>query len=649
MTSLRLLRVCLQGLVILNLVFVQMTGAAEPLWLLPLYAGAFAAPALERFHDRLGYRVAWNGVVLCCFTLLMSHALGADLAYVLQDGLLLAALCQVHLLNNLRADQRPDLLFTNAYLIAIITGFMTRSVAFAGAFLLFAPFYVVGQQILSASRDGRDLPPSVTRALARDGLRRSGVLLALSLLAFLFWPRDFDRKPLLQGTFDISSGSQQLELGFNERLELNRSGRVEESDSPALTITLLEGDTGGVSSLWRGSTLGTTTGSTWHPVHALTRRDVGSSDPGWRGKRGALRREVVDEDARARVEVLRHEQGTDRLFAPLGALALELTGDQQNALLRPRHDGTVDTAAQGDVRYELLLGASRPSALGGALRDSLPVNLSPFLELPDSPKLRLARELAQDLADQGTFDEQHELVEHIRSHLARQYAYLPPGAEGAARSLEDFLRGEGGGHCEFYASALTVMLRTLDVPARVVTGYRSSDWDAAGETLRIGLRDAHAWVEVHDPLAGWYSADASPIGSVTAHVPSLWSRVQDQARSAWETVTDFDSDRRAALFAWARTLPGRGLRWVGRHPLAAAGAAAALAALVALVRAWVLRRSDPDVRHYGRTLQRLRLQPQEGETPRELLVRAEALELPPERLQLLRDATAAHERARYAA
>ena len=87
------MRACMLGLVLVDLVFVQLTDAAPFAWLAPLYALTILAPVLAPLRKRLAYRAAWNVGVLAVFCVLVGHASGYELRYVLQDGLVLAALC----------------------------------------------------------------------------------------------------------------------------------------------------------------------------------------------------------------------------------------------------------------------------------------------------------------------------------------------------------------------------------------------------------------------------------------------------------------------------------------------------------------------------------------------------------------------------
>ncbi len=649
MRSERALWLCMQALVLLDLVFVQRTGAAGLRWTVPLFALALGAGVLVRLREHTLYRWLWNGGVLGFFLVLVRHALQADLAYVLEDGLVLAALCQVHLLNNLRSDQRPDLLFFNAFLIAIVTGFLDRRLGFALVFLAFAPAFVIGLELLSGTRDGRALSPAGTARLARDGARRALALLALSGLAFLLVPRDFERKPLFHGTFELAGGDpDELVVGFNESLVLERGGRVGAESRPALRVRLLEGERSAVAELWRGATLGETEGGSWYPLEPAARRQRGAGG-GWRRDRGGLAKPGAPARGAARVLVERFAQDTERLFAPLEARALRLAPESAGVLVRPSFDGTLEASDTGQVAYELVLDPPARPRLGGARAVTPPAELAPYVLLPDDERVASARALAARLAQRTPADaEQHVLVAALRAHLERSFAWLPPGTDGAADTLDAFLRGEGGGHCEFFASALATMLRSLGVPCRVVTGFRASRWDAGASVLSVGSLDAHAWVEVHDPRAGWYAVDPSPAPAVQPGGAGAWARLAATARAGWEGVTGFDAGRRAAALAWVRALPGRVGGALGAGPLAAL-----LLALALLPVVWIERRrrarTPAAVRAYARALRRAGLRPRPGETPRELLARGRLGRLEPESILELVEATERHEARRYAA
>lgn len=116
-------------------------------------------------------------------------------------------------------------------------------------------------------------------------------------------------------------------------------------------------------------------------------------------------------------------------------------------------------------------------------------------------------------------------------------------------SVDEFLFETREGFCEHYASAFTVMMRMLGIPARVVTGYQGGWYNDFGDYLLVRQSDAHAWSEVWLPGTGWTRID--PTAAVAP------SRIERNALDAL-------GGRRYALdFAWVRQVRN-GVDWLGR-------------------------------------------------------------------------------------
>jgi len=650
------LLVCMVGLVLSNLVFVQLTEAAEPIWLAPLYALTIGAPLLARFKENLLYRSLWNIGVVAFFGRLLQHAMSADLAYVLQDGLLLAVLCQVHLLNNLRAEQRPDLLFLNSYLIAIITGYITVDLAFAGAFLAYAPFFVVGMQFCVVERVGREIDREDVKRIAFDGLKRSGVLLALTLLAFFFWPRDFNREPLFAQYFDLTAKSESYEIDFSETLENRKgSGKVQQSQRIVLTAELIAGDATLVPPLWRGATLPLHKhGGGWEGARRTGSTTGAAADPEWSPLRGSLsmKRDVTVVDAPNTMQtvtfkVVRAGGGTKRLFLPREARLVNLDAVHTAGRLTAEGDGTLRYTNPGELRYVVQLGPEARTPLETA---PTPADLAPFLALDESLHTRSATRLAVRLRAGMESDAAGlEVAREFARHLARRYSYRLPGEDGGAGTLHDFLTTDSGGHCELFASALTTMLRAVDVPARVVTGYRASEWDPTTGTLTIRAMHAHAWVEVLSPAdGGWLTLDPTPAAGLVGGGPTMIERTRAALGELWGRMTSFDAESRAAAVAWLRAAPGRLWKAATRNAAALSVAGVLALALGAALRRMRIRRIPAPVRSLREAFSKAGLTLQEQETPREALQRATETELELETVRSLARAVEEHERARYA-
>ena len=131
----------------------------------------------------------------------------------------------------------------------------------------------------------------------------------------------------------------------------------------------------------------------------------------------------------------------------------------------------------------------------------------------------------------------------IESHLrdSRTYAYslsTPPSAPGID-PVEDFLLNHRAGHCQYFASALGLMLRSVGIPARLVTGFKGGEQQPDGSLL-VEKRFAHAWVEVWIDGNKWVTLDATPEEERAASITqvgtyrNLWSVISSRLSGVWE-------------------------------------------------------------------------------------------------------------------
>jgi transglutaminase-like putative cysteine protease len=633
----RAVRICLVALVLSNLAFVHITEAARWIWLGPLLAATLASPWLSRLSGSWVYRLFWNLAVLGVFALLVQHVSYAGVAHLLEDGLLLAALCQVHLINMLGPNQKPDLVFFNSFLIAVVTSYLSLELGYSLVFLAYAPVLVVSMQVLALARSGAETSPGLHRLAVRHGLVRSAFVLGLTAVAFFFWPRDFHRRGLL--ALKLSPPGALREVAFSEKIDLGQTGKVTASDRIVMRVRLASGTPADVPTHWRGATLDRFDGKSWRGARNVYAEEYWRRIGAWEWERGG-----PVPFATADVEVQLADPEAPRLFAPLASHRLEVQTPSTRMRVHPMPDLNFKCVRHRDrrpIRYALTVDGRRAEP-GGRKRPLTRRYLSHVSQNPTLVPQR-AREIARELRRQLPDDaEQHVTVEEMRRYLTARYRYFAPGAEGGARDLEHFLSGDAGGHCEYFATTLVLMLRTELIPCRVVTGYRSEEWDDDGEFLTVRARHAHAWVEVLDPEAGWYTVDPTPtVGAGAAAAGTgVVARIKSFFSALWAEVTGFNEEARVRVLVWLTELPGRLLR----RP----GILAGLVALIVLVgfglRHRRLRRQPPAVREYRRRLKRLRLQLQPGETPRELLARTD---LPPPQLERLRAATEAHEARRY--
>jgi transglutaminase-like putative cysteine protease len=107
-------------------------------------------------------------------------------------------------------------------------------------------------------------------------------------------------------------------------------------------------------------------------------------------------------------------------------------------------------------------------------------------------------------------DRVRALEAHLRS--AGSYTDTPRemDPELGDSPVEGFLLGELSGHCEYFASGMVVLARSIDIPARLVNGFAGGQRNEIGDFVELTRADAHAWVEVHYESAGWVRYDPTP-------------------------------------------------------------------------------------------------------------------------------------------
>jgi transglutaminase-like putative cysteine protease len=110
--------------------------------------------------------------------------------------------------------------------------------------------------------------------------------------------------------------------------------------------------------------------------------------------------------------------------------------------------------------------------------------------------------------------------------------------------LASFLFEVKSGHCEYFATAMAVLLRVAGIPSRLVTGYYGGKYIDRGSYYAVRQGDAHSWVEVYFPDDGWITYDPTPPTARGATLNTLYgsfSLWMDGIRTAWRSaVVDYD-------------------------------------------------------------------------------------------------------------
>jgi hypothetical protein len=182
-----------------------------------------------------------------------------------------------------------------------------------------------------------------------------------------------------------------------------------------------------------------------------------------------------------------------------------------------------------------------------------------YLQLPGLDKriFELARKVAfgaQSL---------EEKANKIEEHLQTNYSYsLEPWQVEQPQPLATFLFESKKGHCEYFASAMVIMLRTLGIPSRIVNGFRASEYNDIGGDYIIRGKDAHSWVEAHCWEHGWQTYDPTPASIQTTPQHPLFTTINnylDAFELFWgEWILGYDEVTQISLL---RDLQEKSSRW----------------------------------------------------------------------------------------
>ncbi|HVF10374.1 MAG TPA: transglutaminase-like domain-containing protein [Abditibacteriaceae bacterium] len=138
----------------------------------------------------------------------------------------------------------------------------------------------------------------------------------------------------------------------------------------------------------------------------------------------------------------------------------------------------------------------------------------------------LARRIAGDISDP------RERVRAVADYLTMHHAYSLTFQPGPGDPVSNFLLSDKSAHCEYFASAATILLRCLGVPTRYVIGYLAHEPDGPNAVVVRG-RDAHAWAESWIDGTGWITVDATPGGGrpdARAEPLPFWLKVREFAQ-----------------------------------------------------------------------------------------------------------------------
>jgi protein-glutamine gamma-glutamyltransferase len=393
-------------------------------------------------------------------------------------------------------------------------------------------------------------------------------IFAIATVLFFMLPR------VSAGYLGAFAPRNELVSGFSNDVNLGQIGVIQQSSQVVMHVTI-DGDRRGTEDLkWRGTALEVfENGRHWstsvapQPIFRTFegRFDVARAQARWRIAMGESLSQSHHRPLRYRV--LMEPVGVNVFFVAPEAQALwgnyRVIGLDSNGTLynddRDRQLGAYQGFSDiGQPTADELRSAGTAYPPGITIR---------YLQRPalDTRIPALAEQITSNAAT--PYDKAAALEEYLRTH----YGYtLQLPQRPVDDPLADFLFVRKEGHCEYFASAMAVMLRTVGIPSRLVNGFRNGEYNDVTGSYIVRARNAHSWVEAYFPGHGWISFDPTP--AAAQPVPDRWSRMLlyvDAAREFWrEWVINYDFSHQRTLSVQmttrGRQLADDGRRWIRR-------------------------------------------------------------------------------------
>ncbi len=471
---------------------------------------------------------------------------------------------------SLRRERDHITLAILAFLMVLASAVLTVDSVFLFSFAAFMLMAIATFMLMEMRQSGNSASiqarhssdPQEHRHLAFAIVRVAPGLMLMILIAgaglFFVMPR------MSAGYLGGYSYGTDFSSGFSDHVQLGRIGQIQQSTAVVMHVQI-DGDTTGRYALhFRGVSLANFDGHIWsnpRQQFILQRQPDNSFDlpRNNAGPRSFAASAVARENV-IHYRVLMEPIGTNVFFlAPWGR---NISGDFR--LLAGDSGGAIyDFDSQHTIsRYEATsdIATPSPAELRNAGR-SYPAQIATaYLHLPvvDSRVSRLASEITKVASSD------YEKTTAIEQYLRTHFGYTLELSQAAEKDpIANFLFERKQGHCEYFASSMAVMLRTLGIPSRVVNGFRSDEFNDITGSYVVRAKDAHAWVEAYFPGYGWQTFDPTP--SANSGTPQGWGRVAlyiDAMASFWrDWVVSYDSSNQRML--GQNAMVGSRIMWEG--------------------------------------------------------------------------------------
>lgn len=450
----------------------------------------------------------------------------------------------------LQAKKDRDWVFL--YLISFFEVLLAAGLSFSPVFLGTLTLYLLcslstiiafeiqkSKRAIPAAETHLLVPPDsrIFKNAARRGGRRNAeanrlpfvALLLLVLIFVLALPLFLVAPRSGAAALTRSGGGLTNFIGFSENVTLGELGQLKRDNAVVMHVRIEDPHpVGGFR--WRGVALDEFTGRGWKKSAEVRRSDKRLEGPGFfpLGTTEALHRLTTQTVFLEPIE-------SPVLFAASRPVAIQ--GDFP--FVRVDADGSIQTRRHDLERviYKALSDLTQPDV--ALLRSDMrpyPATFERYLQLPNSLDPRIDAR-ANAMVANAHARNRYDVAKAIESQLQEDYGYSLQMRASGPDPLADFLFNVKTGHCEYFSTAMAVMLRTRGIAARVVNGFLPGEYNEAAGAYTVRQSDAHSWVEVYFPESqAWITFDPTPAAGRTEPVSTGFAAQLGKYAEAFELI-----------------------------------------------------------------------------------------------------------------
>lgn len=345
-----------------------------------------------------------------------------------------------------------------------------------------------------------------------------------------------------------NQGKVGTRSGFSDKVTLGGFGRITENDAVVMRVRMENKADNLTDKYFRGVALDSFDNHTW------TRAKPNTKEPFVKGNSEVIKVDTPSGRQDLTMQTIYLEPlDTSVLFALPRAIAFQ----GNFPILTKDTYGTVSYQWSTErSSYKVLSDRSQPS-IERLRQDNMSYGEESknYLQMPLNEDRRIF-DLAYSIASK--YSNRYDKAKAIEQYLQTNYGYTLEQKAGGTEPLSDFLFNVREGHCEYFATAMAMMLRTQGVATRIVNGFHGGDYNDAADMTVVRQKNAHSWVEVYFPKENaWVTFDPTPFsgdgyGGAGSGITGTISKYLEALDALWiQYFVAFDNQEQSLL---ARTV-----------------------------------------------------------------------------------------------